>query len=194
MMSENFSVQFKLGVAGIISSLIWISVKFGLFSLSVNEWLSLCGIIFSFVFFYHYLENESLYTLISVYLFFYPSLFFIYFNQNQMRNSHLNFDFSLFVYVFTFSLGAFFFFKSFLSPSKLKLIFVSVILSIGTVVAFIWNFQIKNLRQDFFSSIFWTKVEYIITISLILILLFPIKNILNSIREIKQKGDDVPLS
>lgn len=196
MTSNNFSVQFKLGLAGIISSLIWIGSKFGLFSISNFEWLSLCGIIYSLVLFYHYYDlEENSFSFLSVFLFFISITFFVYFNQNQSRNSHTSFDFSFFIFVFSFSLGAFLLIKSFLYPKKINQIFVSMIFLIGTILIFVFKFKLNIWIMVNFGLFNFDKIlNYLITILLFALLLYPTKNIIKIIKQINQNRNNVPLS
>lgn len=190
MMSNNYPVQFKFGVAGIISSLIWICVKFGLFSISNYEWISLSGIIFSFSLFYHYYETgENFSSFISVFMFFLFITFFVYFNQIKLKNTHTNFDFSFFSYVFFISLGAYFFVKSFVEVQKFKFILVAFIFLIGSFLNFVFYSDFNRWNQDLFNSFALNKIENgVITLLLILLLFFPLKNIFMTIKQ-KMRND-----
>lgn len=195
-MTNKYSIQFKLGIAGIISSLIWISVKFGLFSISNDEWISLSGIIFSFALFYHYYETEkNSITFVSVFLFYLLIIFFVYFNQLQLRNGNHNFDFVYFIYVFCFSIGAFLFINSFMEEKKVKLLLTALVLLIGVLLILIMEFNFHQWKLKLISSIHLVRiVDGIITLLLILLLYFPVKNIINIFKKIISKRNDVSIS
>lgn len=196
MMTNKYSIQFKLGIAGIISSLIWISVKFGLFSISNDEWISLSGIIFSFTLFYHYYETEKKsITLVSVFLFYLLITFLIYFNQLQLRKGNHNLDFVYFIYVFCFSIGAFLFLKSFMEEQKVKLLLTAFVLLIGTLLILILEFNFHQWKLDLINSVHLGRIENgIITLSLVLLLYYPVKNIINILKEINTKRKDDSIS
>lgn len=190
-MSKTFSLQFNLSIAGIITSFIWILVKFGLFNLTTYEWLSVGLLIFSFAMFLYFLnEMNDKFLLLSIILFFVSIVFVIYFFKGSSTNNRSIFSFDFFYYAFAFSLITFFAVKSFFSDHKLNLL-VSIIFLIFTL-SLTWLFG--NLSLNINSSqilLFFSKskeiVDYIINICLILVIYFPLKDIVSEIKSQKQQ-------
>lgn len=197
-MHNRFSLQFKLGIGGIVTSIIWIASKLGLFSLSANIWLSGFGLIVSFIIFYHFVDtdNKSA-TLLSIIFFFYSLTASIYFYHLEMIGSRSNFDFSFLIFATVFSLGAFFLSNTFAerleAPSKIFLVSFVLLLSSFLVI------MIKSLsvKVDFINEALRNFEEYFqlaISILLLLILIFPMKEILKSLKKKEEDNLDVPIS
>jgi hypothetical protein len=185
-MNKTFSLQFNLSLAGIIASLLWIMVKFGLFNLTVYQWLSICLLIFSLAVFLYFLnEMNDKFLLLSIILFFVSIVFVIYFFKGSSANNRSIFSFDFFYYAFTFSLITFFGIKSFFSDHKLNL-FVSIVLLIFTLIL-IWLFQyltliIKSSQVLLLISKSKEILKYIINICLFLLIYFPVKDIVSEIK------------
>lgn len=177
--SEYLPIQFKIGIAGIIASLIWIGVKFGIFHLSILEWISLSGAILSLACFYHFAGTDSNSSLFySILLFFVSISVLIYFHQNESFNNRINFDFSILIYGVGFSFGTFFLTRSFYSRDRLKLFFVALIFFLGTLgFMFLRNSILSFVQtQPYFNSLKnFSNIS--ITLVLILILFYPVRNI-----------------
>lgn len=190
-MNKAFPLQFNLGIGGIISSIIWISVKFGLFQLTIYEWLSVSLLIFSLAMFLYFLsEMNDKFLLLSIIFFLVSIVFLIYFFKSSGSNNRFNFNIDFFYYAFAFSFITFFLIKSFFSDHKINL-FISLVFLVFTLIL-IWLFQNYSLIIRFsqvFLIISKTKriLTYIINLFLILLVYFPIKGIITEVKSKKSK-------
>ncbi len=190
-MNKAFPLQFNLSIGGIISSIIWILAKFGLFQLSIYEWISVSLLIFSLAMFLYFLiEMNDKYLLLSISLFLVSIVFLVYFFESSGLNNRFNFSFDFFYYALAFSLITFFIIKSFFSDHKINL-FVSFVLLFFTLIL-IWLFQnysfsIKSSRAFLISSKSKEILSYLTNICLILLISFPIKDIISEIKNTKRE-------
>lgn len=189
-MNKIFSIQFNFGVAGIISSTIWILAKFGFFNLSANEWLSISLLIFSFAAFYYYLDlmNDG-FILLYLLVFFVSIVFLIYSFESSRLNNRADFNFDFFYIAFAFALASLFLVKAFFSNTKTNFS-IALVLFVFALTG-IFGFQaLSSLikSSQFFSLILKLKevLNYIINICLVLLIYFPIKNIISEIKSTKQ--------
>ncbi len=194
----RLSIHSKLGISGIIASLIWIAAKFGLFTISENQWICVSGIIFSFVIFYHFLgtEKKSI-VLISTLSFFYSITLLIYFLQTEGINNRLNFDFNFIIFASSFSLGAFLIAITFLEKlvSELRMIFVSLFLILSSILVLFLKSQIyENYFIQEALSYLEKYLNTIISILILSLIIFPLKEILKSFTKTKSMKDDASLT
>lgn len=197
-MDNRFSLQFKLGIGGIVTSIIWIASKLGLFSLSANMWLSGLGLILSFIIFYHFIDAQNKpVTLFSTLLFFYSLTTLIYFYHIEIMGSRSNFDFSFLICATVFALGAFFLSNIFVEKFEAlsRIFLVSVTLFLSSFLVIITNPLIVKIN---FINEIYNKIEkypdLALSISILLILIFPIKEIIKSFKKKQDDNLDVPLT
>ncbi|MCR4416133.1 MAG: hypothetical protein NUV92_00100 [Ignavibacteria bacterium] len=185
-MNRIFSIQFNLGVAGIISSIIWIMVKFGLINLTANEWVSISLLIFSFAAFYYYLSlGIDKFLLASIISFFFSIVFLIYSFSISTLNNRLKLSFELLYYAFAFALASFFLIKSFYKNTKIYfLIFIALFIStLLFFLVFKYLLPILESSKAFYIILKMNDVKrYLISFCLISLLYFPIRNIISEIR------------
>ncbi len=186
-MANNYSIYFKVGIGGVITSLIWFGVKFGLYSISNFEWLSIGGIILSFILFYHFTgTDKNLITFVSIFCFLLFILLYIFFNRTEVLGSRSSFDFSMITYVFGFSLGTFFLIKTFSEEKKSRFILVAIIFFLFTMSILAFDDLIKNFRLIQNLMNYYKQIEnLIVTLSAFLLLIFPVKNIFKLMRQKK---------
>lgn len=197
-MANRFSLQFKLGIGGIVTSIIWIASKLGLFSLSANIWLSGLGLILSFIIFYHFVDAQNKpVTLFSTLLFFYSLTTLIYFYHIEIMGSRSNFDFSFLIFATVFSLGAFFLSNIFVEKFEAlsRIFLVSVTLFLSSFLVIITNPLIVKI--NFINELYKEIENYLdlaLSISILLILIFPFKEIIKSFKKKQDDNLDVPLT
>ncbi|MCX8056440.1 MAG: hypothetical protein N3F03_02375 [Ignavibacteria bacterium] len=197
-MSDTYSIQFKLGIAGIISSLIWIAVKFGLFTLTEHEWISLSGVIFSLVIFIHFYGSEKInLVLISSILFFFSVTFFLYFYQTRDFVNRSNFDFNYLIYGVGFALGSVLLSLVFNEKvnSRFKVFLTSIVLLFGAIIYLLVEFQLPNLRNQFqFLLSFSEYINWTISILILLIVILQLKEVFLNVKEIIKKKENAQIS
>lgn len=194
----RLSIQSKLGISGIVASLIWIAAKFGLFTISENQWICVSGIIFSFIIFYHFLGTEKKSTvLISILIFFYSITLLIYFLQTEEINNRLNFDFNFIIYASSFAFGAFLIALTFFEKliSKSRMVFVSLLLISSSILVLFLKpqvYEIYFLQKSI--SFIEEYLDIVISILILSLLIFPLKEIIKSFNKTKKMSDDASLT
>jgi|GEM_PF-2333892 hypothetical protein len=186
-MNRIFSIQFNFGVAGIFSSIIWILTKFGLIKLTMNEWISISLLIFSFAMFYYYLSvrNDGL-IVFSIFSFFTSIVFIIYWLESAKSNNRINFNFEFFYYAFAFSIISFFLIKSFYSNAKYNLLTSSILLLFTLIGIFGFQFLNDNIKSSQIHSFiyYYNEVKrYLVNLCLVALIYFPVKNLMSVLKQ-----------
>ena len=186
LMNRVFSIQFNFGVAGIISSIIWILTKFGFFNLTTNEWLSLTFLIISFAAFYYYLNvMNDRFVLLSMFMFFTSIALLIYSFESSNLNNRSAFSFEFLYYAFAFALTSFFLIKSFyLNPkTNLAIAFILFVFALTGIFGFQASVSLIKSSKAFSLILKLKEVgNYLINICLILLIFFPVKNLISEIK------------
>jgi hypothetical protein len=188
-MNRIFSIQFNLGVAGIISSIIWIMVKFGLINLTANEWVSISLLIFSFAAFYYYLSLgfDDKFLLFSIILFFFSIVLLIYSFESSTLNDRLKLSFELLYYAFAFAMASFFLIKSFYRNAKVYLLIFSALFLFTLLGFIVFKYLLPILESSKAFHIILKMNDfgnYLISFCLISLLYFPIRNIISEIKNL----------
>ncbi len=191
---KSYSVQFKIGVTGIFSVVIWILAKFNLLRLNFNEWLTITGILITIVLFYHfYGSNKRTLIYLSIYLFFLFTAFYIFlFKVSELRvsTSFNNFYLELFIYSTIMMISSVAVIGSISLKNKLRHIFVFLVLMIFLIVMIGIESVSKSLLDNSFFIYLKDVRNYGITLLIVALFFFPIKNLISLINKQRKVEND----
>lgn len=182
---NNFQSLLRgYGYSGVIISLIWVLARFKVLALNNFEILSIAVVVVSITTFYFFSGEKNLFVLlISIFLFFTGIALTIFFNQNEVNNNRLIFDFKFLVTIGFFTFGTFFLTQLFESQQKiLKLILAIIFFSGIFVYKFLSDFVFTKILNNKTISLLDDIGSYIISFLLLTLIIFPIKNIISALK------------
>lgn len=183
-MNNYESLLRGYGYAGIVTSIIWILSRFKVIALNNFEIISLLIVFIGISTFYFFSDRENQFILlVSIFVYLSGIAFLIFFNQNKINNDRLNFDFQIFILITFFAFGTYFLIKIFSSTKRALNIILSIVFYLGIIV---YEFLLELVVKKYFIGNVFSSlmiiIKYIISFLLLALVIFPVRNILSTLK------------